>query len=223
MYYTVNPKEMETIGVVNMQELFLERYDEKPHCLVFVLGQSGSGKDTIVDLACELGDYRKVRSYTTRPPRDNEGDTHIFITEEEYDVLEPLMIAKTEFDGYRYGATQEQLNDSDFYILDADGYNSLDFSALTYPYITVFVQADEETCRRRMKQRGDTAEQVERRMCKDNSLVSYPIQYDFRLINTDDRDPVEGALNLINLMRIAMHIRMHTLLQLHDCVESLVY
>lgn len=222
VYYTKD-EEGDPIRFDKMLEVYQNQFEQQPHCLVFVLGRSGSGKDTIVDLACELGGYRKVRSYTTRPPRENEGNTHIFITEDQYDDLEPAMIAKTTYDGYRYGTTKEMLDECDFYIIDVDGYASMDFDALTYPYMTVLIQADPNTCYQRMLNRGDTLEQIERRMHRNTTNVLPPTNIDFRLSNSDNRDPVECALELINILNIAIHTRMQTLVQLHDCVESIAY
>jgi guanylate kinase len=89
--------------------------------MVLVLGASGSGKDYLVDMACKQYDLKKVVSYTTRPKRDNEKpNAHIFVTDEEFDKLTNI-VAYTEFNGYRYCATQQQIDDADFYIIDPRG------------------------------------------------------------------------------------------------------
>lgn len=89
--------------------------------IVLVLGASGSGKDYLVDKVCKEYNRKKVVSYTTRPRRDNESpNSHIFVTDEEFDKLTNI-VAYTEFNGYRYCATQQQIDDADFYIIDPRG------------------------------------------------------------------------------------------------------
>lgn len=89
--------------------------------IVLVLGASGSGKDYLVDKVCKEYNRKKVVSYTTRPRRDNESpNSHIFVTDEEFDKLTDI-VAYTEFNGYRYCATQQQIDDADFYTIDPRG------------------------------------------------------------------------------------------------------
>ena len=92
------------------------------HVLVCLLGESGSGKDTLARLAFDEGEI--LKSYTTRERRYPDEDTHTFITKEEYDAL-PDKVATTFFDGNYYCATKEQVENSCVYILDPDGYKEL--------------------------------------------------------------------------------------------------
>jgi guanylate kinase len=52
------------------------------------MGKTASGKDTLANKLCERTGLRPVISYTTRERRVNEGNTHIFISDEEYQALE---------------------------------------------------------------------------------------------------------------------------------------
>ena len=54
------------------------------------VGQSGSGKTTVVNYLEEVYSYKSLQSYTTRPQR-YEGETgHIFVTDPEFDELKNL-------------------------------------------------------------------------------------------------------------------------------------
>jgi guanylate kinase len=99
----------------------------KEHTLLCVLGRSGVGKDSIVDKLCERTGLKKLISYTTRPRRENEGNTHIFVTDEEYDEMfaNGQVAAYTEINGYRYWSTIDQLMDADVYIIDPVGVETL--------------------------------------------------------------------------------------------------
>ena len=60
----------------------------KEHTLLLVLGRTASGKDSLVNKLCERTNLKSVTSYTTRPRRTNEGDTHIFTTEDVYEQMQ---------------------------------------------------------------------------------------------------------------------------------------
>lgn len=92
--------------------------NKKPFFLV--LGRSGSGKSTIVTEVCKHTGMSQLQSYTTRKPR-KEGETgHTFINEEDIPKLGKI-VAHTTFAGNFYCATQDQVEQSDFYIIDKVG------------------------------------------------------------------------------------------------------
>ena len=62
--------------------------ENKEHVLLCIMGRTASGKDTLANKLCERTGLRQVISYTTRARRVNEGDTHIFISDEDYNALE---------------------------------------------------------------------------------------------------------------------------------------
>ena len=55
--------------------------------LLVVSGFSAAGKGTIVRMLEESGKYKRLRSYTTRPPRD-EQDYYYFVSENEFLEME---------------------------------------------------------------------------------------------------------------------------------------
>lgn len=88
--------------------------------LYLIVGKSGSGKDTVINKVCELFNYTKVISYTTRPMRTPDENTHIFVTDKDFNMAKDI-VAYTRFNNYRYWATQEQCENNDFYIIDPAG------------------------------------------------------------------------------------------------------
>ena len=82
--------------------------------LYLIVGKSGSGKDTVINKVCELFNYTKVISYTTRPMRTPDENTHIFVTDKDFNMAKDI-VAYTRFNNYRYWATQEQCENNDFY------------------------------------------------------------------------------------------------------------
>ena len=61
--------------------------------IIFIMGKSGSGKDTIVNLLLKLNkDIKKMIPITTRPPRTGEidGKDYIFTTKDKIDSFDLL-------------------------------------------------------------------------------------------------------------------------------------
>ena len=92
-----------------------------------IVGESSSGKDSFVHKICEECGYKQLISYATRPRREGEGDTHIFISEDEATLFVDKMIAYTRIGEYQYFATIPQLYESDFYVIDPQGVEYMKF------------------------------------------------------------------------------------------------
>lgn len=95
--------------------------------IYLIMGASGSGKTTIAKKLKELYGYTSVSSYTTRQPRSDGEEGHIFITKSEFDKLTDI-VAYTEYDGNFYASTAEQINNNDLYIIDPDGVHNFNNS-----------------------------------------------------------------------------------------------
>lgn len=104
-----------------------------------IVGRSGVGKDYISQMLVDNG-LRAVKSYSTRPKRTKNEDTHIFITKEEAHTFNDK-VAKTIINGYEYFATASQVKESDIYIIDPKGLyeliNNMPEEEFTILYITV--------------------------------------------------------------------------------------
>lgn len=93
------------------------------HILLCVMGRTASGKDSLVNKLCERTNFSQIISYTTRERRDGEGDTHIFVTTEDYEAMKANgeVAAYTEIAGNLYWTTVDQLYENDIYIIDPIG------------------------------------------------------------------------------------------------------
>lgn len=142
--------------------------------LLLLVGPSGSGKTTIANKLEKDYGLKQIRSYTTRPKRNENEDSHIFITEEEFMILKNLM-AYTEYNGYRYGATLQQVEDCDIYVVDVPGVRTLvkNYSG-DKKIIAVCLKVDEQIALDRMEQRGDSiAQRYERLKTDDKEFDGY--------------------------------------------------
>ena len=133
--------------------------NHKEHVLLCVLGRTACGKDSLVNKLCERTDMKAVLSYTTRPRRENEGDAHIFTTEDVYKQMqvEGIVAAYTEISGYHYWTTIDQLYENDVYIIDYKGVQTLrELNLPDIRFVTVFVNTPDNIREERaLKKRKD--------------------------------------------------------------------
>ena len=130
----------------------------KEHVLMCVMAESAAGKDRLVNELCNRNHLTQLISYTTRARRANEDDTHIFVNEETYQQMKDdnNIAAYTYINGNHYWSTINQLYESDFYVIDPRGVESL--KALNLPklhLITVYVNVPEDIRKERARLRGD--------------------------------------------------------------------
>lgn len=150
--------------------------------VVLLVGKSGSGKDTIANRLCKYYNFTQLKSYTTRPMRYSTENTHTFITDEEFDKLENI-VAYTEFNGYRYCATQEQIDNSDIYIIDPDGINYLyNHYNGNKKIISIYVDVNPISRFFRMIHRKDTISKAFNRIMYDRNKFK-KIKYDYIIMN----------------------------------------
>ena len=138
--------------------------------LYLIVGKSGSGKSTVVQKLCNMYNLSEVISYTTRPKRNNEknGDTHIFVSQKEFDKIKNDLCAYTKFNGFEYGATNQMVNQNNFYVIDKKG---IEYFKSHYnnhkSFKIIYIDVPEHECRIRMIKRGDSKSDVEKRIQND--------------------------------------------------------
>ena len=172
--------------------------------LFCILGRSGTGKDTVVDRVCQLTGMTKVCSYTTRPKRINEGDTHIFIQPGDVDKYKDDIIAQTVIGDIEYFATITQVLNSDFYIIDPKGLGDLwkywDFEKHPLKIVTVLISVPVDVQHRFLMNRGDDAEVVRKRMAaEDAQFCEFEKEYKNKhvLTNLNLTQTVNDLLDII--------------------------
>ena len=146
---------------------------EKKTPVILLIGESGSGKNTVQDELERLYGCVPLLSYTTRQKRTSDENTHTFITEEEFDKIlkNEKVIAFTRFDEHRYCATDKQLEQSDVYIIDVAGLQTLlelkTNKEINIPFVAFYLQVPEEERIKRMRKRGDSERAIKQRIEHD--------------------------------------------------------
>ena len=164
------------------------------HTVFLIVGESSSGKDSLVNKICEECGYKQLISYATRPRRENEGDTHIFISEDEVKYYVDKMIAYTKIGQYEYFATIPQLYESDFYVIDPQGVNYMKFiteykDVTDVRFVTIYINTPPELRKdRALSQRHDDPDVYYQRILNEQGQFTdfkACAKFDYAVLNKD--------------------------------------
>lgn len=146
--------------------------------LITITGPSGAGKDTVARMLSDLGGYKVICSYTTRPKREGEidGVEHHFV--EKCDVPHDKMLAYTQYGGYEYWTTIDQVTDKAIYVIDEDGLITLCEKFSNIKLFKICVSAEEGSRLRR----GVSQE----RMDRDKKRKCLPLSFFNAVIFNND-------------------------------------
>lgn len=170
--------------------------------VILLIGESGSGKNTVQDNLEKLYGCVPLLSYTTRPKRIPNENTHTFVAMEEFEqiVKNETVVAFTNFDGNLYCATDKQLEQSDVYIIDVKGLQTLlDLKfekAIDIPFVTVYLQVPEEERIKRMKKRGDSKQAIKQRL--EHDRIAFECASELCDYTIDNVDSVVTAKMIYN-------------------------
>lgn len=171
--------------------------------LFCIIGQTCSGKSTIVkNVANKLG-LRILKSYTTRPMRQGEtleNSDHTFIQPEDVNQYKNDMVAYTERVDYCSFATTQQLFDNDFYIINPSGFCDLVESTknLDVELIDVWIQTPLQIMSERAFRRGDFRSWQQNWLKEQYEFASYPYPKTFVINNSGSlEESVEKLIHII--------------------------
>lgn len=141
------------------------------HDLTLIIGRSGTGKSTLEEKLCNDYNLKSIKSYSTRPKRSPNEDSHIFIKPSDVDNY-PNKIATTTINGNFYFATKEQLDESQLYVIDPIGLYELsnNFPDLTFNliYLKLPKYKHQQYLKNRRKNSNETPELQAQRLESEN-------------------------------------------------------
>ena len=161
--------------------------------LITITGPSGAGKDTVARMLSEMGGYKVLCSYTTRPKRDGEidGVEHHFV--ETCNVPRDKMLAYTTYGSYEYWVALDQVTDKAIYVIDEDGLKDL---CERFPDIELFkicVSAREST----RLYRGVSQERMDRDKQRKRMPLSF---YNAVIFNNDSLSELRDEAQRVRYM-----------------------
>ena len=155
------------IGIAALTILFGFLLTAAYHALVLycLVGPSGCGKTTIAEML-EAEGYHSVQSYTTREPRYEGEEGHIFVSKDEFDKLD--LITKTTFSGASYGVTRNLIEENDLFVVDPAGLRYLkEHYDGPKKIVAIAFSCPASVCKERILKRGDTKKEACTRLRHD--------------------------------------------------------
>jgi len=138
--------------------------------IYLICGASGAGKTRITSELIKKYNLKNLQSYTTRPKRELNEYGHMFVTDKEFDELKDI-VAYTYYRGNKYGATTEQVNNSDLYVIEPEGIRFFKEKYHGDKGIKIIaIDASVDLRILRMKLRGDSDEQIDQRVKVDTAI-----------------------------------------------------
>lgn len=160
--------------------------------MILIAGRTCTGKDTLVRKLHENG-LTVLQSYTTRPKRYEEENTHIFITPEDSAKITDK-VATTVLNGYEYFATKSQLKNCDIYIIDPNGIKTLTSNCPDEKFQLIYVSADFSES---MKKAVKRSKNPEERKIFESRYASENDQFTAFEKEIENSDTVYGNCKLI--------------------------
>lgn len=143
--------------------------------MIILVGASASGKTEVAKQLAREFNMKKVITHTTRPMRAHEKqdiDYH-FVSVQEFLLLKSqnAFVETTEYNGNYYGTSKKEIGDQKCLIVDPNGLHA--FQQLHDPHLVTFLlTANEEIRKNRMISRGDTYENIHKRIAGDKKDFS---------------------------------------------------
>ncbi len=177
--------------------------------LLFVLiGPPGVGKNTLMNrVLARLDDLYQLPTATTRPMRPNEqqGREHLFVSRDEFQQMDSSgkLIESQVIHGELYGIPRATVVVA--IAVERDLIADIDVLGATYlrsvypdNTVLVFVQPPSvDVLKNRMQTRGETQDEIDKRLRRVEMEMSYAPLCDYLIINDDDIDRASEILHSI--------------------------
>lgn len=156
--------------------------------MIVLTGASASGKTETAKELHTLYGIRKVVTHTTRQmrPGETDGVDYHFVTTEKFLELKQkdFFVETTEYNGHFYGTSKPEIADNKVLIVETSGARV--YLSFGDPRIILFrLIASNATRALRMAQRGDSADDIQRRLANDVTRFADEQFKDERIIDID--------------------------------------
>ncbi len=165
--------------------------------MIILVGPSASGKTEIAKILTTKYGFKKFVTSTTRAPRVNEinGLDYNFLTEDTFIKMRNNneFIETTFYNNNYYGTEKKLIDDKTVLIVESNGLIAFKLSQYKNIY-SYFLNADEIERTERMRKRGDSEEEIHKRIYHDRFKFDTSLnKYIDKFIDENNKTPDEIA------------------------------
>lgn len=176
-----------------------------PYHLLVISGPSGSGKGTLIRFLIDMLGSRVyyVRSVTTRPPRNDNNDHYLFVSEEEFsNMLSSNAFAEcARYNNHCYGTPWSEIKPDCINLLDIDihGLRQLKNSKLSPHIRSIYIlpPSAQELYHRLQKRATESSEMILSRLRIALEELHSATDYDHILCHNTTADTACVVLQII--------------------------
>ena len=177
---------------------------ERPFKMIAIIGQAGSGKDTILRAVCEENhELNKIVSCTTRPMRDGEidGIDYHFFTVDKFteEVLNDKMLEASCFNNWFYGTSLDSLlkNKVNIGVYNPEGIESLMLHKDIELYVFLIEASDKVRLIRQLnREKNPDIEEIFRRYKTDRADFA-DLPFHHNVLENEYIDDLDHAVSVI--------------------------
>lgn len=184
--------------------------------MIVILGKTGSGKTTLVNNLIEKG-YEKCITDTTRPIRKGEVDgvDYHFLTPEVFEenlqkgLYAEHVLYKASFGDAYYGSRLSYYEDDSkntIIILNPYGLKMVNDLVASDNRLSIYLNLNDDLLLKRLEKRGDSKEEVQRRLGTDRQDFSDIHFYCDYIINVTDETTVEELADIVHKLNTGQFV-----------------
>ena len=168
--------------------------------MIILVGPSATGKSVVAKKLYDKYNIKKVVTYTTRPMRVgeiNDIDYH-FISVEDFEnkIKNNYFIETAIYNNNYYGTAYEDISKDKVLIVEPNGANVY-YEKLGEKIVIFYLQANEDERKKRMEIRGDSVENINKRLSSDLKYFNYSNFTHIDLIIQTENKTIEEVCDII--------------------------
>lgn len=170
--------------------------------MLALIGKSGAGKTTIEDTLIREHGFQRAISHTSRDKRVNdvEGVNYYFVSKEEMEELwaKGELVERIDYMGNIYGFVESECKPDRVVAVVPDGLRQLN-ERNDLDIFSVYLDVSRENRKARMIGRGDSLENVEKRLANDDEVFAGVESMVSMVINNDNKTIDEIVAEILSL------------------------
>jgi guanylate kinase len=172
--------------------------------MIVIVGESASGKSTLAKKYEDWLDFKRIVTYTTRQPRQNEKDgvDYHFVSDDEFEHLdkEGFFAETAEYNGWKYGSAKKDYVTNAVAVLTPRGLRSAKRNGVQCT--SIFLDVPRRDRLVKCLNRGDNIEEAYRRSLSDvGQFDGIADEVDYVLKNPNyEKTPEELIIELTKMM-----------------------